>query len=112
MSKTQEPMPEKKKRRNSARRNRRRREPGRNAVRRERARDSLPQRIRVVRDTETVFRAAILEGVLSAEPSHRNYAGNYLYMYHDEDGTAWFKHRLTRAYVSMAGRRRSAGAGR
>ena len=57
--------------------------------------------IRVVRDAEEVFRAAILAGVLSAERAHRNWAGHYLYMFHDEDGAAWFKHRDTRVYVSM-----------
>ncbi len=65
--------------------------------------------IRVVRDAEEVFRAAILAGVLSAERSDRHWAGHYLYMFHDEDGTAWFKHRDTRAYVSMTARRRAAG---
>ena len=67
--------------------------------------------IQVVRDAEEVFRAAILAGVLSAERSDRNWAGHYLYMFHDEDGTAWFKHRDTRAYVSMTARRRAAGCG-
>ena len=62
----------------------------------------------VVRDAEEVFRAAILAGVLSAERAHRNWAGHYLYMFHDEDGTAWFKHRDTRAYVSMTARQRAA----
>ncbi len=57
--------------------------------------------IRVVRDAEDVFRAAIRTGVLSVERSARNWAGHYMYMFHDEDGTAWFKHRETRAYVSM-----------
>jgi len=65
--------------------------------------------IRVVRDAEEVFRAAILAGVLSAERSDRHWAGHYLYMFHDEDGAAWFKHRDTRAYVSMTARRRAAG---
>ena len=65
--------------------------------------------IQVVRDAEEVFRAAILAGVLSAECSDRHWAGHYLYMFHDEDGTAWFKHRDTRAYVSMTARRRAAG---
>ena len=65
--------------------------------------------IQVVRDAEEVFRAAILAGVLSAERAHRNWAGHYLYMFHDEDGTAWFKHRDTRAYVSMTARQRAAG---
>ena len=65
--------------------------------------------IQVVRDAEEVFRAAILAGVLSAERSERHWAGHYLYMFHDEDGTAWFKHRDTRAYISMTARRRAAG---
>ena len=77
--------------------------------RRERRR-RVPE-IQVVRDAEEVFRAAILAGVLSAERSDRNWAGHYLYMFHDEDGTAWFKHRDTRAYVSMTARRRAAGCG-
>lgn len=61
--------------------------------------------ITVERDAETVFRAAILAGVLSGEPDARNWAGHYLYMFHDEDGTAWFKHRDTRAHVRMTARR-------
>ena len=65
--------------------------------------------IQVVRDAEEVFRAAILAGVLSAERSDRHWAGHYLYMFHDEDGTAWFKHRDTRTYISMTARRRAAG---
>ena len=65
--------------------------------------------IQVVRDAGEVFGAAILAGVLSAERSDRHWAGHYLYMFHDEDGTAWFKHRDTRAYVSMTARQRAAG---
>ena len=80
-----------------------------------RRRHKRPPRIQVVRDAEEVFRAAIAAGVLSDEPSERNWAGNYLYMFHDEDGTAWFKHRDTRAYVFMAARgcceHRGRGAG-
>ena len=80
-----------------------------------RRRHKRPPRIQVVRDAEEVFRAAIAAGVLSGEPSERNWAGNYLYMFHDEDGTAWFKHRDTRAYVFMAARgcceHRGRGAG-
>ncbi len=64
--------------------------------------------LRVVRDAEAVFRTAILAGVLSAERSERNWVGYYLYMFHDEDGAAWFKHRDTRAYVSMSARRQAA----
>ena len=61
--------------------------------------------ITVERDAEAVFRAAILAGVLSAAPKDRNWAGHYLYMFHDEDGAAWFKHRDTRAHVTMDPRR-------
>ena len=64
--------------------------------------------LRVVRDAEAVFRTAILSGLLSAERSVRNWAGHYLYLFHDEDGAAWFKHRDTRAYVSMSARRQAA----
>ena len=69
-------------------------------------------RIRVVRDAEEVFRAAILAGVLSAERSDRNWAGRYMYMFHDEAGTAWFKHRETRMHVSMTAQRCTAAGGR
>ena len=82
----------------------------RDGKRRERRRGGIPPGIRVVRDAEEVFRAAILAGVLSAERDRpRMYAGHYLYMFHDEDGTAWFKHRDTRAYVSMTARQRAGG---
>ena len=65
--------------------------------------------IRVVRDAEAVFRAAILVGVLSGEQSDRNWAGHYMYLFHDEDGTAWFKHRDSRVHVMMTAARRAAG---
>ncbi len=52
-------------------------------------------------DAEAVFRAAIAAGVLSAEPGDRNWAGHYFYMFHDSAGVAWFKHRLSRAHVTM-----------
>ena len=64
--------------------------------------------LRVVRDAEAVFRLGILAGVLSVERSERNWAGHYLYLFHDEDGTAWFKHRDTRACVPMSARRQAA----
>ena len=67
--------------------------------------------LHVVRDAEAVFRTAILAGVLSAERSARNWAGHYLYLFHDEDGTAWFRHRDTRACVSMSARRQAAAGG-
>ena len=83
-----------------------------NAGRRERRgrpRGGLAPGIRVVRDAEEVFRAAILAGVLSADRSNRRWAGHYMYLFHDENGTAWFKHRDTRAHVSMTARQRAAG---
>ena len=88
------------------------RKPGRrsgrmNATRRDRRR--TPPEIQVVRDAEEVFREAILAGALSAGHGRRDWAGNYLYMFHDESGTAWFKHRDTRAYVSMRARGRVSG---
>lgn len=78
-----------------------------NGWQRNRRRGTGP-RIRIVRDAEEVFRAAILAGVLSAERSDGNWAGHYMYMFHDEDGAAWFKHRDTRSYVSLSARRRAA----
>ena len=61
--------------------------------------------VTVETDAEAVFRAAIAAGVLSAEPDDGNWAGHYLYMFHDGDGAAWFKHRDTRAHVTMTARR-------
>ena len=80
-----------------------------NGKRRE-PRRGMPE-IQVVRDAEEVFRAAILAGVLSAERADRRWAGHYLYLFHDEDGTAWFRHRDTRVWVSMTARQRAAGYG-
>ena len=73
--------------------------------------DGAQAGIQVVQDAEAVFRAAILAGVLSAEASMRNWAGHYMYLFHDEDGTAWFKHRDTRMHVTMTERQRAAGGG-
>ena len=58
-------------------------------------------------DSEAVFRAAIRAGVLSEKPGNGNWAGHYLYMFHDGTGAAWFKHRDTRRYVTMAACRTS-----
>ena len=58
--------------------------------------------ITVEEDAGAVFRAAIAAGVLSAEPEEGNWAGHYFYMFHDRDGAAWFKHRLSRTHVTMA----------
>ena len=65
-------------------------------------RQAEPGGLTVEPDSEAVFRAAIRAGVLSAEPADGNWAGHYLYMFHDGAGAAWFKHRETRRYVTMA----------
>ena len=89
----------------------------RHGRRRERRRGGAPlgtrvPAIRVVEDTGAVFRDAIFAGVLSADRAAQTWAGHYLYMFHDEDGTAWFKHRDTRAYVSVSARQRASGCTR
>jgi len=61
--------------------------------------------LRVARDAEDVFRAAIRAGLLSDDPSNSRWAGHYMYMFHDENGAAWFKHRDTRAYLTLSARR-------
>ncbi len=70
---------------------------------RDRLRTMLPG-ITVEEDAQAVFRAAIAAGVLSPEPGERNWAGHYFYMFHDRDGAAWFKHRDSRAHVTMTAR--------
>ncbi len=91
--------------RGTARRNRSmRRTQGTKTGRWRRDRRRAPK-LRVVREAEDVFRAAILAGLLSAERSDLRWAGHYFYMFHDEDGTAWFKHRDTRAYLAFSPRR-------
>ena len=52
-------------------------------------------------DSDAAFDAAIAAGVLSEDPQAGNFAGLYMYMHHDREGAAWFKHRETRAYVTM-----------
>ena len=68
-------------------------------------RRSVSSGITVEEDAQAVFRTAIAAGVLSAEPGERNWAGHYLYMFHDRDGAAWFKHRDSRAHVTMTAQR-------
>ena len=65
--------------------------------------------IRVYEDTEGVFRAAIAAGVLSENPYNHLYAGRFRYMFHDEDGTAWFRRYDRKAWVSMSDERSMAG---
>ena len=58
-------------------------------------------RLWIEEDSDAVFDEAIRAGVLSEDPDDERFAGYYMYMHHDADGTAWFKHRETRAYVTM-----------
>ena len=60
-----------------------------------------PRAMRIAEDSEAVFEEAIRRGVLSEDPAHANFAGLYMYMHHDAGGAAYFKHRETRAYVTM-----------
>lgn len=73
-----------------------------------RSRAPRPPAIQVERDAEAVFEEAIDAGALSADPAHPLHAARYMYMFHDEDGTAWFKNRDTRAYLAMRARKRAA----
>ena len=57
---------------------------------------------RIAGDSDSVFAQAIARGVLSEDPGHTNFAGHYMYMFHDAEDAAWFKHRDTRAYVRLA----------
>ena len=59
------------------------------------------RRIRIEKDSDAVFEAAVRAGVLSEDPDHERFLGRYMYMHHDDDGVAYFKHRETRAYVTM-----------
>ena len=56
---------------------------------------------RIAADSDAVFAEAIGRGVLSEHSCDSNFVGYYMYMFHDADGAAWFKHRDTRAYVTM-----------
>ncbi len=58
-------------------------------------------RLWIDEDSDAVFDAALRAGVLSENPDDERFVGYYMYMHHDGDGTAWFKHRETRAYVTM-----------
>ena len=57
--------------------------------------------MRIAEDSDAVFAQAIEWGVLSEDAGDANFAGHYMYMFHDADGAAWFKHHDTRAYVTM-----------
>ena len=58
-------------------------------------------RLRIEKDSDAVFDAAIRAGVLSDDPGDERFAGLYMYMHHDGDGVAHFKHKETRAYLRM-----------
>ena len=57
--------------------------------------------MRIAENSDAVFAQAIDWGVLSEDAGDDNFAGHYMYMFHDADGAAWFKHHDTRAYVTM-----------
>ena len=59
-------------------------------------------RMRAIRDSDAAFRAAIDRGLLSEDAANERFAGWYMYMFHDTAGAAWFKHRETRRYVTLA----------
>ena len=75
--------------------------PGRKSARRGCAGEGTG-RMRVHEDSDAVFEAAIRNGVLSADPASARYAGHYMYLFHDADGTAWFKHIDSRVSVTMS----------
>ena len=87
--------------------------PGRSAPRKSAPRRGAPRRGRlwIADDSDAVFAAAIAAGVLSEDPDAEDFAGLYMYMHHDRDGAAWFKHRETRAYVTMGPEPDDAAAG-
>ena len=58
-------------------------------------------RLRIEKDSGAVFDEAIRAGVLSEDPEDESFAGRYMYMHHDGDGAAHFKHKETRAYIRM-----------
>ena len=66
-------------------------------------------RMRVHGDSDAVFEAAIRNGVLSADPASARYAGHYMYLFHDAEGTAWFKHVDSRVSVTMPPRAKVSG---
>lgn len=59
-------------------------------------------RMHAIRDSDAAFRAAIDRGLLSEDAANERFAGRYMYMFHDTAGAAWFKHRETRRYVTLA----------
>ena len=59
--------------------------------------------LRIEQDSDAVFDEAIRAGLLSEDPQDERFAGHYMYMHHDAEGTPWFKHRETRAYVTLRG---------
>src|SRR5262249_41046402 len=52
------------------------------------------------RPPRDAFNNAIAQGVLSKDPAHKNYAGNYMYMY-TEANHDFFKHIVTRKYTKV-----------
>ena len=59
-------------------------------------------RMHAIRDSDAAFQAAIDRGLLSEDAASERFAGRYMYMFHDTEDAAWFKHRETRRYVTLA----------
>jgi hypothetical protein len=55
------------------------------------------------RDPQSSFEEAIKSGRLSGKESDANYAGHYMYMGHNGEGKATFKHASTREYLKAKG---------
>lgn len=57
--------------------------------------------LRVVRhdDPKRAFESAINQGLLSRSPEVDNYAGNYMYMHTEANGSMAFKNILFRNYI-------------
>ena len=51
---------------------------------------------------QQAFETAIKAGRLSADEYSTIYAGNYMYMFTDDNGTTQFKHNETRQYLGTA----------
>lgn len=51
-------------------------------------------------DPDIAYDKAIAAGRLSDEPNASNFAGAYMFMGHDDDGKALFKHINTRRYLA------------
>ena len=54
----------------------------------------------IFRDSQEAFEDAIADGELSEDEGADNWAGNYMYMFTDDEGTDQFKNIRTRVYLN------------